>query len=61
MYFKKLTNPKSFFKFQYDWVFVDGACPGNGTPNARVNSYFAVLRIRIRDPLLFDPWIRDPE
>jgi hypothetical protein len=20
-----------------------------------------VLRIRIRDPVLFDPWIRDPE
>jgi hypothetical protein len=21
----------------------------------------AVLRIRIRDPMLFDPWIRDPD
>jgi hypothetical protein len=23
-------------------------------------SYFTVLRIRIRDPVPFDPWIRDP-
>jgi hypothetical protein len=25
------------------------------------SSPFAVLRIRIRDPVLFDPWIRDPD
>ncbi len=26
-----------------------------------ISTYLSVLRIRIRDPVPFEPWIRDPE